>query len=295
MDCVAQPGGDLRPLIGGSPFNMARAAALRGATVGYLNPISSDLFGDQIRAQLQRDGVKVLLPASPLPTSLAVVQLNDGQPNYGFYREGIADRDYRVSQVLDCLSGQKPGVLHTGSLMLVPPEAEKVIAILRGAKEQGWTISVDVNLRGRLAPDVGKYVAAVNEASALADWIKASDDDLQALGFDAPSRANAPHLAGHFRTMGARRIALTFGEKGAWLEVDGMVAEQAVPKTDVVDTVGAGDTFWGNCVGDWVINMRDAERRVATTLDRAMRAAAINCTRAGCQPPTYHELMGTPS
>ena len=27
MDCVAQPGGDLRPLIGGSPFNMARAAA----------------------------------------------------------------------------------------------------------------------------------------------------------------------------------------------------------------------------------------------------------------------------
>ena len=294
MDCVAQPDGDLRPFIGGSPFNMARAAALRGATVGYLNPISSDLFGDQIRAQLQRDGVKVLLPASPLPTSLAVVQLSNGQPTYGFYREGIADRDYSATQVLKRLSGQKPGVLHTGSLMLVPPEAEKVIAILCGAKEQGWTISVDVNLRGRLAADVGKYVAAVNEVSALADWIKASDEDLQALGFDAPSRAKAPQLAGHFRTMGARRIALTFGAKGAWLEVNGRVAEQAVPKTDVVDTVGAGDTFWGNCVGDWVINMPDAELRVATTLDRAMRAAAINCTRAGCQPPTYEELLRYP-
>lgn len=294
MDCVAQPDGDLRPFLGGSPFNMARAAALCGAEVGYLNPISSDLFGDQIREQLERDGVRVLLPASPLPTSLAVVQLSNGQPRYGFYRDGIADRDYSATQVLERLSGRKPGVLHTGSLMLVPPEAEKVITILRGARKQGWTISVDVNLRGRLAADVGKYVAAVNEVSALADWIKASDEDLQALGLDAPSRANASQLAGHFRTMGARRIALTFGEKGAWLEVNGVVAEQDVPKTGVVDTVGAGDTFWGNCVGDWVINLLGAELRVATTLDRAMRAAAINCTRAGCQPPTYDELMRHP-
>ncbi len=34
MDCVAQPDGQLRPLMGGSPFNMARAAALRGAETG---------------------------------------------------------------------------------------------------------------------------------------------------------------------------------------------------------------------------------------------------------------------
>jgi fructokinase len=52
MDCVAQPDGTLRPLMGGSPFNMARAAALRGASVGYLNPLSSDQFGQQMGAQL---------------------------------------------------------------------------------------------------------------------------------------------------------------------------------------------------------------------------------------------------
>ena len=44
MDCVAQPDGTLRPFMGGSPFNLARAAALRGATVGYLNPLSTDRF-----------------------------------------------------------------------------------------------------------------------------------------------------------------------------------------------------------------------------------------------------------
>ena len=32
----------------------------------------------------------------------------------------------------------------------------------------------------------------------------------------------------------------------------GAVTEQDVPTITVVDTVGAGDTYWGNCLGDWV-------------------------------------------
>ena len=57
MDCIAQPDGRLLPLMGGSPFNLARAAALRGASVAYLNPLSRDLFGQGMAQQLQRDGV----------------------------------------------------------------------------------------------------------------------------------------------------------------------------------------------------------------------------------------------
>jgi hypothetical protein len=63
MDCIAQPDGTLKPLIGGSPYNLARAAALRGADVSFVNPLSTDNFGDQMRAQLAADGVKPLLPA----------------------------------------------------------------------------------------------------------------------------------------------------------------------------------------------------------------------------------------
>jgi fructokinase len=291
MDCVAQPGGDLRPLIGGSPFNMARAAARRGAPVCYLNPISVDLFGDQIRAQLQHDGVQVLAEPSRLPTSLAVVQVDKGQPSYGFYREGIADRDYGVDQILAMLARQRPGVLHTGSLLLVPPEDHKVLAIVHGAKALGWTISLDVNLRPRLAPDLSRYVAAVQQIAALADWIKASDDDLSVLGFADATRAHAVEIAAKFKTHGARRVALTFGAQGAWLDVDGVVAHAAGRAVDVVDTVGAGDTFWGNCVADWVLSPGGAAQRVQATLDYAATAAAINCTRAGCQPPGHDEVL----
>ena len=300
MDCIAQPDGTLKPLIGGSPYNLARAAALRGADVSFVNPLSTDNFGDQMRAQLAQDGVKPLLPATRLPTSLAVVQIKDGQPSYGFYREGIADRDYTVDQILTVLEDVKPGVLHTGSLLLVPPEHEKVINVLKGAKKMGWIISIDVNLRPKLAANLAQYVAAVQAAVPLADWIKASDEDLALLGFAAPSglaslrlpqRSQGAEIAKHFTELGISRVALTFGGDGAWLQVDGKSAEQDVPAVTIVDTVGAGDTFWGNCLGDWVLNPQDAATRVQTTLKQAMQAAAINCTRAGCQPPKYSELL----
>ena len=300
MDCVAQPDGSLKPFMGGSPFNLARAAALRGADVSFVNPLSTDNFGDQMRAQLATDSVKPLLPASRLPTSLAVVQIKNGQPSYGFYREGIADRDYTVDQILTVLEGAEPGVLHTGSLLLVPPEHEKVIDILKGAKKMGWTISIDVNLRPKLAANLAQYVAAVQAVVPLADWLKASDEDLELLGFAAqsnaqgntlPQRSQGAEIAKHFTELGISRVALTFGGDGAWLQVDGKTAEQDVPVVTVVDTVGAGDTFWGNCLGDWVLQPGNAADRVATTLSQAMQAAAINCTRAGCQPPRYSELL----
>ena len=300
MDCVAQPDGSLKPFMGGSPFNLARAAALRGADVSFVNPLSTDNFGDQMRTQLTQDGVKPLLPATRLPTSLAVVQIKNGQPSYGFYREGIADRDYSVDQILTTLESAAPGVLHTGSLLLVPPEHEKVIAVLKGAKKMGWTISIDVNLRPKLAANLAQYVAAVQAAVPLADWLKASDEDLELLGFAAqsnaqgntlPQRSQGYEIAKHFTALGISRVALTFGGDGAWLQVDGKSAEQDVLTVTVVDTVGAGDTFWGNCLGDWVLNPQNAASRVSITLSQAMQAAAINCTRAGCQPPKYSELL----
>ena len=108
MDCIAQADGQLRPLMGGSPFNMARAAALRGAEVAYLNPLSTDLFGQGMAQRLRQDGVQLLGGSSRLPTSLAVVQLTEGQPSYGFYREGIADRDYTVGGIVALLQRQPP-------------------------------------------------------------------------------------------------------------------------------------------------------------------------------------------
>ena len=71
-----------------------------------------------------------------------------GQPSYGFYREGIADRDYGPDALLDLLQRLPPGVLHTGSLMLVPPEHGKVLQVLAArARSAGRSASTSICAR----------------------------------------------------------------------------------------------------------------------------------------------------
>lgn len=291
MDCITQADGSLLPLMGGSPFNLARAAALQGGNVGYLSPFSTDTFGQQLKALCIADNVRALSEDSSRPTSLAVITLRDGQPSYGFYREGIADRDYQPDTVLRTLQTLPPGILHTGSLMLVPPENAKVMEVVKGARALGWTISVDVNLRPRVADDLKGYCEAVMQAVELADWVKASDEDLHILGFADASLENASAVRQRFARGHNQRVALTFGAAGAYLWVEGQEAMAGTPRIELVDTVGAGDTFWGSCLADWAATAEGAAQRAQATLQRAMKAAAINCERKGCQPPRLHELL----
>jgi fructokinase len=296
MDCFEEPDGRLHPRMGGSPFNLARAAARQGRAVRWLTPFSADAFGQTLRRQALADGIHPDVPASPWPTALAVVSFEGENARYGFYREGIADRDWSAVSLLSALTDQPPGVLHTGSLMLVPPQHEATLAVMEALAARGWTISLDINLRPRLAADLGAYRAAVWAALARAHWVKASDEDLAVL-MDLPALPalnEAPALWRRLQQPTHRRGALTFGAQGAWLTVEGYSAALPAPAVDVVDTVGAGDTFWGNCLADW---LEDAQRapgaaaeRVEATLRRALRAAALNCRRAGCQPPTRDEL-----
>ena len=295
MDCVMQADGRFMPLAGGSPYNMARAARLRGATVRYLNPLSTDMFGRTLAAQLRADDVTLGTPDSRAPTSLAMVQIENGHPSYSFYRQGVADRDYTVGAMEQLLSRHAathgPGILNVGSLLLIPPENEKVLALLQAAKALGWTISMDINMRPQVARDLPAYVAGVKALMAQADWLKASDEDLQVLGWAAPTLSDAPGLVQAVRNQcapRASRIALTFGAHGAYLQIGDNGMAMAAPRVKVVDTVGAGDTFWGNCVAEWAIHPQAA---LESTLRLAMQAAAVNCGRSGCQPPTLQETL----
>jgi fructokinase len=159
----------------------------------------------------------------------------------------------------------------------------------------GWTISVDINLRPKVAHDLPQYVQALHQVIDLTDWLKASDEDLETLGFQSVTIAESGRLVRELRAGVAAgalsRMALTFGAEGAHLDVAGQTHQLPVPRIQVADTVGAGDTFWGNTLADWALVPEGADKRVASTLELSMKAAAINCTREGCQPPTRAEVM----
>ncbi len=179
MDCIAQPDGSFMPHEGGSPYNVARAIALQGGHVTFAAPLSTDDLGSKLGSLLVKDGVKLGMATNTLPTSLAMVSLSEGQASYQFYRDGVADRAFSANQALAFLdSCPAVGILHTGSLALVPSEASKTLVIVKAAKASGWIISCDINLRPRLASNIDEYRAIILEFMAVSDWLKASDEDL---------------------------------------------------------------------------------------------------------------------
>jgi fructokinase len=286
----------LTPCLGGAVFNLARALALQGVGTGYLNPLSGDLYGQQLRASLQQAGVQVMQP-DPVsaPTSLAVVNLDvDKKAAYTFYREGVADRQI-TAQALQTLSlNPNVQIACTGCLALSPDDAAAYLPWLEHQKSLGRLIAIDINVRAAVMKDQTAYKSNIEAALAMADIIKASDDDLVFLNISA-----ADLLA---KTKAALFV-LTLGAQGAQLlNRQGTVAQAAAP-TDitVVDTVGAGDCFFAGFLAYFIRHVPPNTQlsQLALTnapfwqhaLDHAVGTASINVQRLGCQPPTWQEVM----
>ena len=72
-----------------------------------------------------------------------------------------------------------------------------------------------------------------------------------------------------------------------------------VPRVDVVDTIGAGDSFSGGFLAWWSESATRTDRQQLGSLDHlalavtaAVTVAGITCTRRGADPPWLHELPG---
>ncbi|MEO0973015.1 MAG: PfkB family carbohydrate kinase [Pseudomonadota bacterium] len=298
IDFISGDDGAYRPHLGGSPFNVAIGVARQGMAVSYLSPFSDDAFGDMLLAALQREGVTVANPRrSPWPTSLAMVTVDDaGIPAYRLYREGVADKDTTLEELLSLLPPEL-SVFHTGSLAITPSQLPKLKQLFTGLRARGVLLSVDINIRLKASIDTQAYLDGVRSLFPLCDVLKASDEDLQAMGFREPPDEAARAVQGQMPPGGI--VLLTEGRGGVLLvDASGEIRRPAFAITRVQDTVGAGDTFHSAFIASVVrrgavVNGRVRLPRAALSevLDFACAAAAINVSRRGCSPPSESEVL----
>jgi fructokinase len=289
-----------RPCPGGSIFNIAVGLGRLQTPVGFFSRLSTDFFGDLLANYLVENGVSAefILRASG-PTTLAFVSLPDGrhtEPRYVFYASDAVDRSLQLADLPLSLP-ENVQALHFGSISLVlEPGASTLEAFMRG--ESGRRIlSLDPNIRPSLISDREAYRRRFEGWLRLVDIVRLSLADLEWL---YPG-AEPDQVIRGWLDWGPSLCLLTLGGDGAsGLTVKGVRASVPTPEITVADTVGAGDTFLAATLS-WLhenskLANRQALRDLSTAelqscLAYAVKAAAINCSRPGANPPYKHEMQ----
>ena len=280
--------------IGGSPFNVALGLARLEQPVSFFGALSSGFLGQRLLQALRAERIGTdFAPVLDAPTTLSLVGLDAaGVPSYSFYGEGCADRLLPMS-ALEHLPGNARA-FHFGSYaMVVEPVASTQRALVE--REHGRSvIAYDPNIRLNVEPDLQRWRETLAWMVPRTHLLKVSDEDL---GLLFPGVA-ADELARGWLAEGVPLVVVTHGGEGAQAWAPGVHVRAAPQRVDVVDTVGAGDTFQAALL-TWLAEHRRLspdgidgwdEAGLAAALDFAGRAAAITCSRRGADLPRRTEL-----
>jgi fructokinase len=284
----------LAPVVGGSCLNIAVGMARLGAPAGFVGGISTDLFGRMIADHASASKVDLQYATrSEHQTTLAFVRAVDGEPHYAFYDEGTATRNWVYR------SGSIPfariEAVHVGSTTLANDQGAVQALTMLGDVRGSATISFDPNCRPKLVSDKARYIERMNAFAALANIVRMSDVDFEFLygGHDYEGKAKSWIAAG------AGLVVVTRGNKGAvaWHRQAGAI-EVAAPVVEVVDTIGAGDSFQAALLFALrAMGRIEAESLAHATYEELHRVltfasacAAFTCGRAGADPPRQAEI-----
>ena len=299
IDFVPLPGvRAYAPYPGGSVFNIAVGLGRLEAPVGFFCRLSTDFFGDLLLDRLVENGVETALcPRSDDPTTLAFVSLpgDEGEePRYMFYANDAADRLLTIDMLPDLAPEIK--ALHFGSISLVMEPGATALETLMERESGRRIISLDPNVRPGLIDDQEAYRRRFERWVGWVDILRLSTVDYD---FLYPGQPLEPIMARWFE-LGLTLCIVTKGADGAeGMTAKGVTAESAAPKVTVADTVGAGDTFLAAALAYLqqadLLYQREKLRaltaeQLGACLAYAGRAAAINCSRQGANPPYRYEM-----
>jgi len=283
------------PHPGGAVFNTAIALGRLRTHTWFLSGLSSDLFGDQLRHALAGSNVDATLAImSDRPTTLGFVQLTDGHATYCFYDENTAGRMLEPSQIPNI--PKDVSTLYFGGISLISEPCAEFYLALAERHSHKRVVMMDPNIRANFLTDEDRYRRRLGKMIACTDILKVSDEDLNWI---IPGQLTLYEKAAQIRETGPEIVVLTRGSDGASaLFGDDTIIEVPAQLVEVVDTVGAGDTFNAGVLSklselgllkkDALPNIASSDIRAA--LEHGARVASVTVSRAGCNPPWAHEL-----
>lgn len=264
--------------IGGAPFNLVANLARIGHETAYVTAVGQDQLGTGTVAEIRARGVdgSLVQVTGDAPTGIARVTLGAaGSPEFEIVRPAAYQQLRLDDEAVRQIAKRRPDALVFGTLAQLPEHirsgTRRVAAELPGAVRL-----YDVNLRnGWWSPEI------VAELATAATVIKLTEEEAQQLApaLDAPwdgAEAFCRALAARF---GLHAVAVSAGENGASVWLNGEFASGPPPAVEVADTVGAGDAFAAGLL-DAITRNLPASR----ALRRANALGALVVSRPGALP-----------
>ena len=277
---------------GGSPANVALTLGRLGRPVALATWIGLDERGRLIDFHMNDSGVHVTAASRGAShTSTALARLDEsGAASYTFDLEWAPTPPIKVPATAQ--------ILEAGSISaIIEPGASAVLdALARGRVHA--LVCFDPNARPSIMGEPEAALAALERFIALSDVVKVSDEDIEWLTGGAP----IDEVVDRWLGMGPSLVVVTRGKHGSDIATASGVRFTKTPgDVEVVDTVGAGDSFMGGIIDAmWGMGLRGADARealralseeqVRAIIDRASAVSDVTVSRKGANPPWAHEL-----
>lgn len=255
---------------GGKGANQSIAAARAGAEVYHAGRIGHD--GALLRRTLADSGVKLdFLEEVETPTGHAVVLINDAGDN-SIVLYGGANRTIDETFIDRVTSAANPG-----DILLLQNEVTCISHAMEAGRKAGMRVAFNfAPFDPKLAPEL---------PLSLCDFLFLNRIEAGGIAGKSDVEEILETLSRRFPET---ELVLTLGPEGAVaLTPAGEQFHADSPRVEVVETTAAGDTF----IGYYLAAVLD-EFDTGRALERACRAAALCCSRAGAAEsiPTRAEL-----
>lgn len=282
---------------GGAPANFAAHCAHLRAHAYVVSRVGRDELGEKAKGHMEDNGIdqSYLQWDDQHPTGTVDVQLSDqGKATYQFADDTAWDHLQWKSSLVDL--ALRCHVVCFGTLGQRNPIARQTIRQFVEATQESCLRVFDVNLRQEFYDsEIIRHSLQMANAFKLNDeelpivlrlcGMPVADDTYQPDSEETRQAARA--LMDRFQL---RWMTVTAGSSGATLFYGDQIFHQTAPKAEVVDTVGAGDSFTATLVCD-LLREVPPEKSLAHAID----VAGFVCTRSGATPSLPEELRRLPT
>lgn len=252
---------------GGDTSNCVIAAARMGAKVAYVTQLGDDVFGDQLMALWQAEGVDTRGVARVIGGETGIYFVTHGQDPGGGHRFSYRRAGSAASRITPAALPvglvERARWLHVSGISqaISSSACDTVFEAIARARAAGTRVSFDLNFRPALWP-APRALATLRATLSQCDLFFPSVDEIEAL----TGLAAADDIVRWSHDQGARAVALKLGVLGSRVSCEGTVEDVPPHRVDAVDATGAGDCFAGAML---------ARLAAGDPLARAARAANV--------------------